>query len=171
MLRKRLYSLVGVGLVAGACALYWHATASSPTTSHVAAAEPDGTQPRAPRLAPGLADRQFANGENVAIGAPAMPAPGGSTAKVGHAAVDEAALMNEIHASLVTAPKRAEILARQGRMQFPGSPHADERDMLVVLALINQRDDGRAREEMEYYQRNHPDGRYAAEVARLRGSR
>jgi hypothetical protein len=46
-------------------------------------------------------------------------------------------------------------------------PGADERDLLVALALINERDSLRAREETDYYLKAHPNGRCVAQLQRL----
>jgi hypothetical protein len=75
--------------------------------------------------------------------------------------------MEQIRAALGTNPRLAETLAREGRERFPDSPESDERDMIIVAALYNQRRTSRAQMESNFYFEHHPGGRYAKEVSIL----
>ncbi len=72
----------------------------------------------------------------------------------------EAALMQRIRDNVKSNPPLAESLAREGRRRFPDSPDSDERDALLVDALINQQRIGAARDETYYYMEHHPQGRF-----------
>ncbi len=76
------------------------------------------------------------------------------------APLDEATLMQQIRDNVKANPPLAEALAREGRRRFPNSPDADERDALLVDALINQQRIGPARDETYYYMDQHPQGRF-----------
>ncbi len=84
-------------------------------------------------------------------------------------AKEEASVMQRIRANVKTNPRLAESLARQDRARFPNSPHADERDALLVDALINQQRIGAARSETYYYLDHHPHGRFAAHLFIMTG--
>jgi hypothetical protein len=73
---------------------------------------------------------------------------------------NEAALMQKIRDNVKSNPPLAESLAREGRRRFPDSPDSDERDALLVDALINQQRIGAARDETYYYIEHHPQGRF-----------
>jgi hypothetical protein len=73
---------------------------------------------------------------------------------------DERALMQQIRAMVKSQPVRAEALAREARRRFPEGAEADERDALLVDALINQQRIGAARDETYYYIDHHPAGRF-----------
>jgi hypothetical protein len=79
--------------------------------------------------------------------------------------LDEDSLMRQIRDSLLDNPGLAETLAREGRQRFPDSLQADARDALLVTALINQQEFGRARLEARYYFDHHPDGRFGDRVS------
>jgi len=108
--------------------------------------------------------------ETVAAPAPSSPpalprmpmAPSGSVdagARAGRIP-EEDALLAQVRALVRTDPSRAEALARESRRRFPEGETADERDALLVDALINQQRIGRARDETYYYFDHHPEGRH-----------
>jgi len=68
--------------------------------------------------------------------------------------------MRQIRTMVKSQPVRAEALAREARRRFPEGAEADERDALLVDALINQQRIGAARDETYYYIDHHPDGRF-----------
>lgn len=74
--------------------------------------------------------------------------------------MSEAVLMQKIRDNVKANPPLAEALAREGRRRFPDSPDSDERDALLVDALINQQRIGAARDETYYYIEHHPQGRF-----------
>ncbi len=84
-------------------------------------------------------------------------------------ASDEAMLMQELRALVKKDPEHAEALARAGRLRFPDSPDADERDALLVDALINQQRIGAARSETYYYFDHHPSGRFSDHLFAMTG--
>ena len=77
--------------------------------------------------------------------------------------------MQELRALVKKDPERAEALARAGRLRFPTSPDADERDALLVDALINQQRIGAARSETYYYFDHHPGGRFTEHLFTMTG--
>jgi hypothetical protein len=87
------------------------------------------------------------------------------------ASFDEAALMRQIRALVKSRPERAEQLAREARRRFPEGVQADERDSLLVDALINQQRIGRARDETYYYFDHHPKGRFRDHLSVMTGVR
>jgi len=76
------------------------------------------------------------------------------------ASLSEATLMQRIRDNVKSNPPLAESWAREGRRRFPDSPDSDERDALLVDALINQQRIGAARDETYYYMEHHPQGRF-----------
>jgi len=91
----------------------------------------------------------------------APPSRDAGMADTNRAVPDEQALMERIRAVVQSNPPLAEALAREGRSRFPNGPEADERDALLVDALINQQRIGSARSETYYYFDHHPDGRFS----------
>ena len=55
------------------------------------------------------------------------------------------------------------------RRRFPDGAQADERDALLVDALINQQRIGAARDETYYYFDHHPAGRFAEHLVVMTG--
>jgi hypothetical protein len=82
---------------------------------------------------------------------------------------DEAALMRQLRENVRSNPQLAESLAREGRQRFPASVDSDERDALLVDALINQQRIGAARSETYYYFDHHPTGRFAEHLFVMTG--
>jgi hypothetical protein len=82
---------------------------------------------------------------------------------------DEHALLVQLRALVKTNPARAEALARESRQRFPAGAEADERDALLVDALINQQRIGAARDETYYYFDHHPQGRFAEHLFTMTG--
>lgn len=78
-------------------------------------------------------------------------------------------LLVQIRGLAKSDPPRAEALARQSRSRFPEGPEADERDALLVDALINQQRIGAARDETYYYFDHHPQGRFAEHLFTMTG--
>ena len=85
------------------------------------------------------------------------------------AARNESTLMQQLRDSVRNNPPLAESLAKEGRQRFPDSAQSDERDALLVDALINQQRIGAARSETYYYLDHHPDGRYAQHLFMMTG--
>jgi hypothetical protein len=84
-------------------------------------------------------------------------------------ALDEHGLLLQVRATVESNPEKAEALARESRRRFPDGAEADERDALLVDALINQQRIGRARDETYYYFDHHPHGRFAEHLAAMTG--
>jgi type IV secretory pathway VirB10-like protein len=78
-------------------------------------------------------------------------------------------LLQAIRENVRSHPERAESLAREDRQRFPDSANADERDALLVDALINQQHIGAARSETYYYNDHHPSGRFAEHLFVMTG--
>jgi hypothetical protein len=103
------------------------------------------------------------------LAAPRPPATDGRGQR--SAALDERALMQQLRALVKTEPQRAEALAREARRRFPDGADADERDALLVDALINQQRIGAARDETYYYYDRHPGGRFGEHLSIMTGVR
>jgi hypothetical protein len=99
----------------------------------------------------------------------AKPRHDAGVADVGRGALDEPALMQQIRAYVKSDPPLAEALAREARQRFADSPDADERDALLVDALINQQKIGSARSETYYYFDHHAGGRFAEHLLVMTG--
>lgn len=85
------------------------------------------------------------------------------------AAADEPALMQQLRDTVKSNPELAESLAREGRRRFADSPESDERDALLVDALINQQRIGAARSETYYYFDHHPNGHFGQHLFVMTG--
>ena len=151
-MRRALNIAFFLAALAVGAILYWrHAKeaetpkVSPPTTSTMATAPAPP-----PRVAPPPPNRNTA-----------APAP--------DQVKDEATLMQQVRALVKIDPARAEALARDGRTRFPDSADADERDALLVDALINQQHIGAARSETYYYFDHHPAGRFTAHLFAMTG--
>ena len=90
-------------------------------------------------------------------------------ADTGRPALDEPTLMQQIRAHVKDDPPLAEALARAGRQRFADSADSDERDALLVDALINQQRIGAARSETYYYFDHHPAGRFGEHLFIMTG--
>jgi hypothetical protein len=77
--------------------------------------------------------------------------------------------MGQLRANVKTDPALAESIAREGRHLFPDSADSDERDALLVDALINQQRIGAARSETYYYLDHHPNGHYTEHLFVMTG--
>ena len=100
----------------------------------------------------------------------APPPPGrGTAAAAASRVIDEPALMEQLRAAVKSAPAKAEALAREGRQRFPDSADSDERDALLVDALINQQRIGAARSETYYYFDHHAGGRFTEHLFAMTG--
>jgi hypothetical protein len=86
-------------------------------------------------------------------------------------AIHEPALMQQIRDIVKSNPTLALQLAQEARQRFQDSPDSDERDKLLVEALINLQRIGEARVETGYYYRHHPSGRYAGFLFTMTGAR
>jgi hypothetical protein len=83
--------------------------------------------------------------------------------------LDEHGLLLQIRVAVQSNPARAEALARESRRRFPDGTEADERDALLVDALINQQRIGPARDETYFYFDHHPHGRFAEHLSVMTG--
>jgi hypothetical protein len=90
-------------------------------------------------------------------------------ADTGRGVLDEPAMLQQIRAHVKSDPQLAEALAREARQRFADSADADERDALLVDALINQQRIGAARSETYYYLDHHPGGRFADHLLVMTG--
>jgi len=131
-------------------------------------ARPTPAPVAAPRLAP----------------APAIPDAGTDTVTDTRATADgiktaerkvapetEADFLKKIKENVRANPELAVALARQSRQQFGDSTQADERDKLLVDALINLQKIGAARDETLYYYEHHPAGQYRQYLWSMTGAR
>jgi hypothetical protein len=77
--------------------------------------------------------------------------------------------MQQLRALVKSDPEKAEALAREARQRFPDSADADERDALLVDALLNQQRIGAARSETYYYFDHHPGGVFTEHLFAMTG--
>ncbi len=120
----------------------------------------------APPGAPPSAELVPAPAPRLAV--PGARADGGADA-VGVTPADEATILRKIRDNVRSNPQLAETLAREARARFGDSAEADERDALLVDALINQQRIGAARSETYYYLDHHPNGRFAEHLFVMTG--
>jgi hypothetical protein len=149
---RKLAGTVIVVLLAVAIYAFYpraHAPSSAP------AAAPESTPDPAPKVAPPR------------LAPVPMLRDAGSDLQIG--AVGEANLMRELRDNVKSNPELAESLARDGRRRFPDSAESDERDALLVDALINQQRIGAARSETYYYFDHHPNGRFGEHLFVMTG--
>jgi hypothetical protein len=78
--------------------------------------------------------------------------------------------MQRIRDAVKSNPSLAVSLAYQARRSFPDSPHAEERDALLIDGLINLQKIGAARSEAEQFLERFPNGRYAVHVFAMTGA-
>jgi len=146
-MRRALYPVSLLGVLACGLLLCWRGGKQEPKQpSEAPIARTPALPP--PRLAPAVPSRA-------------------ADKDAGYIALDEDSLIQQIRDSLLRNPKLAETLAREGRQRFLDSPGADERDALLVLALMNQRRVERARLEARYYFDHHEGGRFAESLSAL----
>jgi hypothetical protein len=118
---------------------------------------------------PGTKAEQVVQGPRLAV-IPIFKPDAGVVARPREAVVpSEQDLMQQLRASVKSNPQLAESLAREDRQRFPDSPESDERDALLVDALINQQRIGAARSETYYYLDHHPGGRFAEHLFVMTG--
>ncbi len=98
-------------------------------------------------------------------------APRSPAQEVAATVIDEGELMQQLRPLVRNNPRRAETMARDARQRFGDSADSDERDALLVNALINQAQIGAAREEALYYFAHHPKGKFAQQVFTMTGMR
>jgi hypothetical protein len=83
----------------------------------------------------------------------------------------EADFMGRIRDNVRANPEVAVALAQQARQEFGDTIESDERDKLLVDALINLQRIGVARDETLYYYRRHPAGQYRQYLWAMTGAR
>jgi hypothetical protein len=76
-------------------------------------------------------------------------------------------LIRRLHQLHATNPGLAVSLAREDRERNPQSPDAEERDMVLVAALHNDRDIVGARNEAWYYFMHYPNGKFIDYLTKL----
>jgi type IV secretory pathway VirB10-like protein len=95
----------------------------------------------------------------------ATPAPAASAPRT------EADFMRQIRDNVRANPELALALAKAARQELGDSAESDERDKLLVDALINLQKIGAARDETGYYYRHHPAGQYRQYLWAMTGAR
>jgi len=137
---------------------------------HAISPAEESSGPGVSALAPGLSSDGPARTLSPPVPAAGVPPAlkRTATAAASTPASDEE-LLRAIRAAVRVDPARAEALARQARELYPNSPSADERDSLLVDALINQQHIGAARSETYYYYDHHPHGTFAAHLFAMTG--
>jgi len=166
-MRRRLYIVVFLGVLACGLLLYLRARKQEAGKSLEApiAVTPAPLSPAPPRLAPAIL------GPEADPPRPVVAIRGRDAGNDGRLSSDEQSLMQQLRDALTNNPRLAETLAREGQQRFPDSPNADERDMLLVAALFNQRRIDSARREAFVYFQRHPDGQFTKDLSALTGVR
>lgn len=77
------------------------------------------------------------------------------------------AFVEQLHKLEGTNPGLAASMALEDRARDPDGPHAEERDMVLVTALSNDRDYAAATREARYYFSHYPQGQFTDFVSRL----
>jgi hypothetical protein len=103
----------------------------------------------------------------------ALPAPVIASRDAGTDAgpvvVEQAPLIRRLHILETTDPGLAASLAREDQQRFPNSPHAEERDLLLVTSLHNKGDFAGAKREAWYYFTHYPNGQHTEFLVKLTG--
>lgn len=149
-MRRARYVVFFVSILACGLLLYWQHSRQKPKQDREApiAGTLAAVPVPSPRLSPAVPSRS-ADNDN------------------GSLVLDDHSTIQQIRDSLLSNPRLAEKLAREGRQRLPDSPEADERDALLVIALTNQGRIERARIEAHYYFDHHQNGRFAEKVSFL----
>jgi type IV secretory pathway VirB10-like protein len=152
-MRRALIVGLSIGALAAGIALCTRSDRRQPSVAEAPSDAPPPTPPSPP------------------LPRPAKPptVPPDATRAVPPPASEEQGLLLQIRALVKTDPQQAETLARESRRRFPEGDTADERDALLVDALINQQRIGRARDETYYYFDHHPRGRFAEHLFIMTG--
>jgi hypothetical protein len=123
-----------------------------------------------PKSSPGAVEE---SGAPVRQEPDSLPTPTVASTVTGNAASSaspvEEPLLQRLHALEVTNPWLAASLALEDRQRFPDNPEAEERDMLLITSLNNQRDILGARGQAWYYFMHYPRGRFTDFVSKLSG--
>ena len=153
-MRRFLYLLVPIAVLVFALSRCWRGSQQDPR--QIPHNEATAAQPIASVAAAVLPSS-----------ASATPAPSAATSA--EAVTDDEPLLHRLHTLEATNPRLASSLALQDRERFPNSPDAEERDMVLVTALHNQRDLLGAQREAWYYFMHYPDGQFTDYVSKLSG--
>lgn len=84
-------------------------------------------------------------------------------------AVQRETFIQHLHVLETTNPRLAASLALEDRQRYPNTPDAEERDVVLVAALHNQRDIDGASSEAWYYFVHHPNGQFTSYLSELTG--
>lgn len=99
---------------------------------------------------------------------PQAPAPTPPPPPAAKAPSEEQA-MAQLRRLAKESPDAALALARDLDRRYPGSAHAEEREALVIDALVWKGDIGQARTNAEEFLARHPAGPRAVQIERLTG--
>jgi hypothetical protein len=149
-------ALVVVAL-AGAFVLLWNLWPSPPPAAQRQALDESRADSGAARRAPSL-PAATASPPPPPVARPPVPAPPPSAT--------EPALIATLRLMVDTAPQQSLDLAREARRRFGSSPHAPERDWIVVKSLVNLRRFHEARDEARALVAKYPDSESAQDVRR-----
>jgi hypothetical protein len=152
-MRRALIVGVSIGALAAGIALCRHSDQRQPSVAEKPSDAPLPTPPSPPSSRPAKPPTALPDATR------AVPPP----------ASEEQGVLLQIRALVKTDPPKAEALARESRRRYPDGDTADERDALLVDALINQQRIGRARDETYYYFDHHPRGRFAEHLLIMTG--
>lgn len=127
-------------------------------------------EPNLPKSSPGAAEE---SGFPVREEPELLPTPTIASTGTGNSASNaspvEEPLIQRLHALEATNPWLAASLALEDRQRFPDNPAAEERDMILITSLNNQRDILGARGQAWYYFMHYPHGRFTDFVSKLSG--
>jgi hypothetical protein len=154
-MRRNYYAPVIIAILALGLAFYWLGSKQDPKQPHgvpSAVAQEAEPIPEVPEVLPN----------------PAIAARDAGT-DAGPRVVDKESLIQRLHVLEGTNPGLAASLALEDRQRFPNSPDAEERELILVTALHNQRDIDGAKREAWYYFMHYPNGRFTAFLSGLTG--
>ena len=149
-MRRIFWGLGVITVLAFGLARCWHGSRQGPNQPQQtpsAAAESVAPLAEASRVSPASAARRDSSSSPVDAG--------------------QESLLQRLHALEGTNPGLAASMALEDRQRSPNSPNAEERDVVLVAALYNQRDILGAKREAWYYFMHYPNGRFTEYLSKL----
>jgi hypothetical protein len=165
LMKRAIHVFFWISVVAAIAAIAVRHGQKPPSPPSSAGERPAPELAVEPHSSPTLPDA----GRSDVGGAP--PARGTAKATATPAPRTETDFMRRIRDSVRSNPELALSLAQEARQEFGDSADSDERDKLLVDALINLQKIGAARDETTYYYRHHPAGQYRQYLWAMTGAR
>jgi hypothetical protein len=155
-MQRAFYTAVGIAVLAFVLWRFWRSDRQE--TDHPLAMPSAAALSASPTLT-----------GSATIPAPAIASKGAGSDAGETLAAQREPFIQHLHVLETTNPRLAASLALEDRQRFPNSPDAEERDVILVAALHNQRDVDGANSEAWYYFVHHPNGKFTKYLSELTG--